>query len=44
MKAIEKDKLKTEHFELHYPEENMICNYRNIKAYKNCKNIFNYSY
>ena len=25
MKAIEKEKLKSKHFELHYPQENMIC-------------------
>ena len=25
MKTIYKDKLKTKHFELHYPQENMIC-------------------
>ena len=25
IKAIQKDKLKTKHFELHYPQENMIC-------------------
>ena len=25
MKRIQKDKLKTKHFELHYPQENMIC-------------------
>ena len=25
MKAIQKGKLKTKHFELHYPQENMIC-------------------
>ena len=25
MKAIQKDKLKTKHYELHYPQENMIC-------------------